>query len=114
MKKAKVKAVEPPTIKINWRVRQGNTAIVEGIAHALKSEVIPEQEYYVRPLASMNGWLFAQKKNDTLLLWSFGQYDSNVLPEHLHAVFVKMIPENTELVRPEPKKRERTFDDYKR
>jgi len=33
------------SIKINWRVRQGNTAIVEGIAHALKAEVVPEQEY---------------------------------------------------------------------
>jgi hypothetical protein len=93
----------------NWKFKAGHTAIIEAEGNLLANN-FPKQEFVCRWIEGTKTFLFAQKKDSGVDLWSFGQYDSWVLPSNLHAVFCGMIPEGTELVRPEPTKKARTFD----
>ena len=91
-----------------WKWRQGNTAIIDGVADVMSRTISPEQKYYLHQLG--NGYIFAEKTEKFLNLWAFGLYESSVLPHDLLKEFVMLLPAGTELVRPEKPKKERDFN----
>lgn len=93
-------------LKKVWKCRQGNTALIEGYADMALREIT--SEYHLQTLPG--GWLFAHKVKNYVNFYAFGQYESFVLPENLHARFVTMIPAGTELTRPEKTKKPRDFN----
>ena len=92
-----------------WKYKTGNTAIIEAEGNLLAAN-FPKKEFVCRWIEGTKTFLFAQKKDCGIDLWSFGQYDSWVLPSNLHKVFCEMVPAGTELVRPEPTKKARVYD----
>jgi hypothetical protein len=94
-------------LKKVWKCRQGNTALIDGYADQIIREIA--DEFHLQSIPS-GGWLFAHKVKDYVNLYAFGQYESFVLPESLHARFVMMVPAGTELVRPEKEKKPRDFN----
>jgi|GEM_PF-3203920 len=94
----------------SWKYKEGHTVIVEGAGDLLVRNFPKKSNYSVRWIEATKTFLFGRKKENRVDLWCFGQYNSWVLPSDLHAVFCGMIPEGTELVRPEPAKKERVFE----
>jgi hypothetical protein len=92
-----------------WKVKQGNTALVEGCAELILRNLSDSKNYYLERLA--NGYCVLGYKNESILeLYSFHQYDSEVLPEQHREPFATLMPSNAPLVRPIKKPKERIFD----
>lgn len=119
MAKGKNGKKETPTMskfsytRKNWRVKQGPTVIVEAEADLLVRSASPTTPFYCRTLQDGKLFLFGHLEGNNLNLYSFHQYESHLLPTKLFVEFKQMVGD-IPLERPEAKKKERTFDDYKR
>lgn len=92
-----------------WKIKQGNTAIIEAAADALVNS-FKKEKFKVQFIESQKGFIFAQKSKNRVDLYSFGQYESKLLPTNLLAEFLSMIPEETVLDRPAHKPKPRDYD----
>jgi len=94
-----------------WKVKQGNTAIVEGFGRLILSKITPEKKYYLECMEDNSHFVFGYYNGNAVELYSFGKYDSNVLPSHLLSPFVGLLPSGVDLIRPEPVKKARVFNE---
>jgi hypothetical protein len=108
-KKIAISVDAKPSPRLMWRIKQGNTAIVEGAGRLILSRLNPETQYYLEYLEGMKLLVFAHYKGDTVELYGFHQYDHAMLPAHLLPAFCALLPTNIELVRPETTKKSRIF-----
>ncbi len=105
----KKKMVTKMTMRKLWRVKQGNTAIMEGYAELILRNLSDSTQYYLERLE--NGYcVFGYKNGSTLELYSFHQYDSEVLPEHHRGPFATLMPPDAVLTRPNKEPKARIFD----
>ena len=108
-KKIAISVDSKPSPRAIWRLKQGNTAIVEGAGRLIMLRLKPETQYYLEHLEGMKHIVFAHYKGDTVELYGFHQYDHALLPAHLLPAFCALLPTDIELVRPEATKKSRIF-----
>lgn len=90
-----------------WKIKQGSTALVEGYASIVEKEIKEEKHFLLR--METGYCVFAYRNGLTLELYSFHQYDSEVLPEHLRGPFAKLMPADAVLTRPAKEPTPRVF-----
>ena len=97
----------------NWKIKQGPTVIVEAEADMMVRSVSLTTPFYFKKLQEGKLFLIGQLEGNNLNLYSFYQYESHLLPTNIFVHFKVMVGD-IPLKRPEPPKKDRTFDDYKK
>lgn len=93
---------------IRWMHKTGSTAIVEGVAKTIQNDT-SDNKIIIKPLLDNKLFVIGVKSVNCTHVYAVSQYETDVLPTEVFAKFKMEFPD-VQLVRPEPKKKDRNFE----